>query len=300
MKAQLDIAIGLVLYRAQVLVGWREAKQHQGNKYEFPGGKVEAHETASQACRREVLEEVGIDIAQWYFIDLIHHEYEDLIVNLHVFSGHIDIHQLDQIQQPWTWYRRQDLAGLNFPKANQSLLQNLQWPTQIKISDDVQQLSQLTTSTLCYWRICSDEFQLEKLMEYSVEQCKKLLLNIDYWHQLPDLYKQYIQTIHLKQHQLAYLSAEKRQLSKRYIVACHDEQEIQRALAHGCDAILLSPIQPTATHPTQVALGWEKLAQWAKNCPVPVFALGGLHSKDLAYAQQQGAYGIAGIRFIDA
>lgn len=45
-KAQLNVAIAILLQHGQVLVGFREADQHQGNKYEFPGGKVEAGETA--------------------------------------------------------------------------------------------------------------------------------------------------------------------------------------------------------------------------------------------------------------
>ena len=32
-KTKIDVEIALLLYRGQVLVGWREAKQHQGNKY---------------------------------------------------------------------------------------------------------------------------------------------------------------------------------------------------------------------------------------------------------------------------
>ena len=57
-KPVIDIAIGLLLHRGKVLVGWRQAKQHQGNKYEFPGGKVESGESPEEACRREIYEEV--------------------------------------------------------------------------------------------------------------------------------------------------------------------------------------------------------------------------------------------------
>ena len=44
-KPSIDIAIGILLHQNKILVGWREAKQHQGNKHEFPGGKVEEGET---------------------------------------------------------------------------------------------------------------------------------------------------------------------------------------------------------------------------------------------------------------
>ena len=52
-KPLVQVAIAILLHQGKVLVGWRQAEQHQGNKHEFPGGKVEAGETPEQACRRE-------------------------------------------------------------------------------------------------------------------------------------------------------------------------------------------------------------------------------------------------------
>lgn len=39
-KAIVDVAIAILLHKSKVLVGWRQANQHQGNKHEFPGGKL--------------------------------------------------------------------------------------------------------------------------------------------------------------------------------------------------------------------------------------------------------------------
>ncbi len=37
-KPTIHVAIAILLHQGKVLVGWREANQHQGNKHEFPGG----------------------------------------------------------------------------------------------------------------------------------------------------------------------------------------------------------------------------------------------------------------------
>ena len=68
-KATVDVAIAILLHKSKVLVGWRQANQHQGNKHEFPGGKVELGETPEQACRREIFEEVGIGLKDWHVFD---------------------------------------------------------------------------------------------------------------------------------------------------------------------------------------------------------------------------------------
>ena len=59
-KPSIHVAIALLFHRGKVLVGWRNAEQHQGNKHEFPGGKVEVGETPVQACRREVMKKLEL------------------------------------------------------------------------------------------------------------------------------------------------------------------------------------------------------------------------------------------------
>ena len=294
-KPVIDIAIGLLLHRGKVLVDWRQAKQHQGNKYEFPGGKVESGESPEEACRREIYEEVGIGLSQWYAFDRIQHEYDDIVVNLHLFYAYVPDDLMQLIQQPWTWYAREQLTKLNFPKANDSIIQRLVWPHYIKISHQLSDFRPEANS-LFYWRVEPDQFLAEDLHRYSSENLQKLIINIEHFQKMPSDLTPSIKTLHLKQHQLMQLRKGDLQQSKRYIAACHDLVALQHAEQIGCDAVLISPIQTTQTHPERKALGWETLAQWTKHTHILVFALGGLHPDDLVKVQQDGAYGIAGIR----
>jgi len=183
-KATIDVAIAILLHKAKVLVGWRQANQHQGNKHEFPGGKVEAGETPEQACRREIYEEVGIGLKEWHAFDVIRHEYEDIIVNLHLFHAFVPDELLNLIHQPWAWYSRDQLIDLNFPKANAAILQRLSWPHLIKISDQIDALPQ--QQVLLYWRIQTDDIQQieQQLDALKDDQLRKLIINLDLWQKL--------------------------------------------------------------------------------------------------------------------
>lgn len=296
-KAQVNVAIALVLHQQKILVGWRESHQHQGDKHEFPGGKVESGETPMQACRREVFEEVGIQIETWHPFDLIQHEYDDVIVNLHFFHSTVSAEQLSEIHQPWVWYTRTELLDLNFPKANSSIIKALYWPKQIKISPEVSSLEQLKNDHLFYWRADFQPKQIVEIAQYSIEDLAKLIVNVELWAALGDFQQQAVAAVHLKQHQLMAFTAKDLQREQRYIAACHDLNAAQHAQAIGCDAIFLSPILATQTHPEAKALGWEAFADIAKQIEIPVFALGGLKPEDLNLAEQNSAYGIAGISF---
>lgn len=293
-KPSVHVAIALLFHQGQVLVGWRNAGQHQGNKYEFPGGKVEQGETPVEACRREIFEEVGISIQNWHSFDLIHHEYDDIEVFLHLFHAHVPESYLSEIQKPWTWYRREQLLDLNFPKANHAIIQRLYWSQKIKISEQL--LHDVNAQALLYWRIEATTVAVEQLLQLPQNMYSQLILNVDLWKMLPDQVQKQISAVHFKQHQLMELTVEALPVGIRCIAACHDLVSLQRAQSLGFDAVILSPVLATETHPEAVGLGWEKFSSYAKTVDIPVFALGGLSQNDLAFAQQHGAYGIAGIR----
>ena len=71
--AIVKVAVAVIYYKEQYLLGFRSIAQHQGNRYEFVGGKIEADETTSAALIREVSEEIGIDISDNILANLFTH-----------------------------------------------------------------------------------------------------------------------------------------------------------------------------------------------------------------------------------
>ncbi len=78
--------------------------------------------------------------------------------------------------------------------------------------------------------------------------------------------------------------------------SCHDAIGLARAAALGLDYALLSPVEPTATHPDAAPLGWRRFAALVDRIPLPIYALGGLDPTDLNTAFRHGAQGVAAIR----
>ncbi|OXL28719.1 NUDIX domain-containing protein, partial [Psychrobacter sp. DAB_AL32B] len=94
----INVAVAVIHYKNQYLLGFRDASQHQGNRYEFVGGKIEHNETAKQALIREVAEETGMDINSNIAVKLgrLHHDYGDKQVCLQVYRNEMTALQYEQ------------------------------------------------------------------------------------------------------------------------------------------------------------------------------------------------------------
>lgn len=79
-------------------------------------------------------------------------------------------------------------------------------------------------------------------------------------------------------------------------VSCHNEQEVDEAVAAGADYLLVSPVFATPSKPDAVPLGLERLKRICAQSSLPVFALGGVSRANAAQCVAAGARGIAGIR----
>lgn len=77
--------------------------------------------------------------------------------------------------------------------------------------------------------------------------------------------------------------------------AAHSPRAIARARAAGCDAVLLSPVFPTASHPQAPALGPLLFAAWTRTAGLPVYALGGISPATARRLTGTRATGVAGI-----
>lgn len=94
------------------------------------------------------------------------------------------------------------------------------------------------------------------------------------------------------------MACKNRPLSPELLVsaACHDQHQILRANQIDADLLTLSPVLPTATHPSATPLGWARFRELAALTSIPVYALGGITPHMLNEVRTAGAYGIAAIR----
>ncbi|HEX7774936.1 MAG TPA: thiamine phosphate synthase, partial [Parvibaculum sp.] len=84
--------------------------------------------------------------------------------------------------------------------------------------------------------------------------------------------------------------------------AAHSEAAIFRAARARIDAVLISPVFPTASHPGAPALGvvrFARLAHLARRLGLRVYALGGITGPaSLRRLTGSGADGVAGVGFL--
>lgn len=121
---EVKVAAGVIERDGQVLVTQRAAQAHQGGLWEFPGGKLEAGETAAQALIRELAEELNIHVTRQSPLIEIAHDYGDKQVRLFVSVVHdFEGNPQGMEGQPMQWVAAAELNTLNFPAANLPIIQ---------------------------------------------------------------------------------------------------------------------------------------------------------------------------------
>lgn len=75
--------------------------------------------------------------------------------------------------------------------------------------------------------------------------------------------------------------------------SAHSRREAMQAIRRGADAVFLSPVFATRSHPGAKALGRVKFGLIARDLPVPMIALGGMDARRAT--SLPGAYGWAAI-----
>jgi 8-oxo-dGTP diphosphatase len=121
---RLAVAIGIIRdAERRVLIAQRAGHRHQGGLWEFPGGKIEAGESAAAALGRELREELALDVLACRPLLTLDHDYPDLAVRL-------EVREVTQFRgeavgcegQALVWAPLAELARYPMPAPNRAII----------------------------------------------------------------------------------------------------------------------------------------------------------------------------------
>lgn len=297
----------------RVLLARRPLHAHQGGLWEFPGGKREHGEDSLSALKRELHEELGIDVLKARPLIQIPHTYPEYKILLDVwrvqaFSGRAQGREGQAVR----WVAPAALEDYAFPPPNRPILKAIQLPDRYLITPEpcdrkdwshflapLERSLQRGVSLLQLRAKCLDDAELADLAREVRACCRRYGARVLLNGTPAQAAALGMDGVHLSAAMAASLSA--RSLSADLpggalvAVSCHDEAELADACALGADFAVLSPVQPTASHPGAPALGWERFAGMVAASTIPVYALGGMQEDAIPLAFECGAQGIAAI-----
>jgi len=112
--------------QGDILLTQRKEHQHLAGYWEFPGGKVEAGESAIEALQRECKEELDYNTPATNLILQVHHDYPSISVELLVFHEISTNPQVNSTEnQNMQWVKKTDLSKYKLPAANKTIIQYL-------------------------------------------------------------------------------------------------------------------------------------------------------------------------------
>ncbi len=302
-----------------VLLAERPVGKPWAGYWEFPGGKVEEGETPQQSLKRELQEELGIQVTSIYpwltrsFDYAAKYDAAGQLdspaktVKLHFFivtKWNGEPRGLENQQLVWQPSEKVEVSPM-LP-ANAPIFAALSLPSTYAITN----LSELGED-LFFERlqICLDnglkmlqlrEKQLstqafesftERVIKLASPYGTKVLINSSHQSALATLN---VAGIHFSATDLMQLQTKPTEMLCG--ASCHNDKELAHAAALGLDYVMLSPVKATLSHPDEESIGWGKFADLIVDYALPVYALGGMQPADLHEAKSNGAHGIAMLR----
>ena len=123
---ELEITAGIIVKNNKVLIGQRKFHDKFGGKWEFPGGKIEKGETPEEAIRREIREELEVEIEVGPLLGTIEYDYPNFHLSMDTFlakvrEGTIVLKEAEAAK----WLTKSSLDTVGWLPADQTIIKKI-------------------------------------------------------------------------------------------------------------------------------------------------------------------------------
>jgi len=292
--------------RGRILLARRTEGRDLAGLWEFPGGKHELGETAEEALKRELREELGVEIEIGGPVIRVPQAYPTKRLRLDVYDVRAWRGTVRGLEgQALAWVAPHKLVDYALPPADIPVVAALLQPDRYLVTpepdDDGSWLATLERALARGIRRVQlrapacEPARWHRLTAQAVALCRAadadVLVNADI-----ELAASLGIGVHLRASQLSGFTSRPLPNGQPIGASCHNLEELRTAQAIGCDFAVVGAIKPTATHPDAKPLGWDGFAAMREAVSLPIYAIGGMVPADIAASRRHGAQGIAAIR----
>ena len=128
-KEQSDIVkvtAAILVKDNKIVIAKRGPDDILADKWEFPGGKVENHETPEQCLKREIKEEFDIDVSVGEYIGSSVYHYDHISIELMAYRTYWKEGEIDLIDHgEFKWVSLEQLPEFDFASADLFFVEKL-------------------------------------------------------------------------------------------------------------------------------------------------------------------------------
>jgi 8-oxo-dGTP diphosphatase len=125
---KIEVVAAIIYHENKILCVQRGENKYDyiSKKYEFPGGKMEAGESKEETVKREILEELQMDIEVQNEFLTVDHQYPDFHLTMHSFKCSTTNEALTLTEHiDFKWLEISEMSGLDWAAADVPIVEML-------------------------------------------------------------------------------------------------------------------------------------------------------------------------------